>query len=100
MALKWFCDSTGKQVSLNPAYKHVKDKDGKPLTKKMRQQGPDGAVKLVDAPVLEYTEERGYLVKLTVGDESIQRVLSKEALDKMLPLLEAMMKTLENTTHA
>lgn len=87
MAMKWFCDVTGKEVQLAPAYEVVSDKDGKPLMDTVRQQQADGTVNVIQSARLKYLAEKGYFVRLSVDNESLQLVVSKEGLDKLMPTL-------------
>lgn len=99
MGVKWFCDVTGKEVFMTPKMKIVLGEDGKPVMGKTKIQDGSGKIIQKEVPEVEYLEEKAFLVRLSVGDESIQRVLSDEALKpikaKLLDvwnLLEAMGK--------
>lgn len=83
MAIKWFCDVTGKEVFLSPPYEVEKDKEGKPVHVPLKVQDHEGNINIQHAPKLKYLKEKGYLVRLSIGDENIQRTLCAEELDKI-----------------
>lgn len=97
MALKWFCDVTGKEVFMAPPFKVVTDDKGKNVTVKTKVfNGNTGKVDLIDSPKLEYQKEKAFLVRLSVGDENIQLCLSKEGLDKIKGPLALLWNLLED----
>lgn len=95
MALKWFCDATGKEVFMSPKTEPEKDKDGKAVMTSVKTQDGRGKVKKTAVPKMKYLEEKAFVIRLTVGDETIQRTLSAEGLGRFRSQLQAMWDTLE-----
>lgn len=84
MALKWFCDVTGKEVFMAPPYEVAKDAEGKDIHLTSKNfNGNTGRIDRVESKKLRYLKEKAYLVRLAVGDENIQLCLSQEGLDKV-----------------
>lgn len=83
---QFICDSCGKTTSLRPKIELIyEEKDGKkiPKLKKVLKNGEEILTQ-------EYRdlEERAYLVRLSCGDEWIQKDFCKECLDKILPVIQ------------
>lgn len=95
MAVKWFCDASGKEVFMNPKSEAIKDKDGKPVMTTLKTQDAQGRVRVTSVPKVKYLEEKAYIVRLSVGDETIQRVLSAEAIGPLKAQLQGLWDILE-----
>jgi hypothetical protein len=96
MGVKWFCDVTGKEVFMNPKTEPVKDSEGKPVMTTLKQQDSSGKIKVTNVPKVKYLQEKAFLVRLSVGDETIQRTLSAEAIGPMREELAVLWKKLES----
>lgn len=95
MAMRWFCDITGKEVFLAPKAT-PKMKDGKPVTKFAKNfNGNTNKVDTLEVYDVEYESEKAYLVRLSVGDENIQLCVCKEALDKIMPQASKLWNVME-----
>lgn len=95
MGLKWFCDVSGKEVFMAPPYDVVVDKDGKPIQVKIKTQDSAGNTVEVLQPKLIYKQPKAYMIRLSVGDETIQKVLCEEELDKIKQKLKETWDLLE-----
>ncbi len=125
MAVKWNCDICGKPTQVNPPVKPIMDtvmvsvpavdpatkqpkldKAGKPVMvevprevqRKGKQKMQDlatGLVRVVDVPAFEDLAPRTFIVRLGIGQETIQRDVCRECLPQVLPEAKALWDKLE-----
>lgn len=95
MGIKWFCDASGTEVFMAPPYEVIKGPDGKPIEVPIKTQDASGATITVLSPKLKYLKPKAYLIRLSVGDETIQKVLCEDELNKIKPKLKEVMDLLE-----
>lgn len=106
MANKWHCDRCGKETFISPRMEPVMvpatddkgqplvDADNKPILKQAtvktsRQHPVTGEITQVQVPAFKDLQERVYIVRVVVNDESVQRDLCRTCLDKLMPQLKA-----------
>jgi hypothetical protein len=95
MALKWFCDVTGKEIFMAPPYTVQTDKNGKPQTKKIKSMNAAGDLEVIEVPHVIYSKPKAYIIRLSVGDEVIQRVVCEDELNKIKTILKGTWDMLE-----
>jgi hypothetical protein len=95
MALKWFCDQSGIEVFMAPPYVIKTDKDGKPVTKKIKTMNAEGELVVSEVAHVIYSKPKAYIIRLSVGDEVIQRVLCEDELNKVKAKLKDAWNVLE-----
>jgi hypothetical protein len=90
MGLKWVCDVSGKEVFMAPPYDVVLDKDGEVVKVPVKTQDAAGKTVTIMQAKVVYKQPKAYMIRLSVGDESVQKVLCEEELNKIkLKLKEA-----------
>jgi hypothetical protein len=95
MGLKWFCDVSGKEVFMAPPYEVELNPDGTPQKVHVKIQNADGSVATIEQAKVKYKQEKAYLIRLSVGDESIQRVLCEAEMTKIKDKLKEAWDILE-----
>lgn len=93
----WLCDKCGKPTHVAPPTEIVyEDKEKtKPKMTHMRQQDAHGKVHLHPVPVQKDLAERTKMVRLTVGDETIQRDLCNHCLSHLRAEFDALWAKME-----
>ncbi len=72
------------------------DKDGKQVYAAMKVQDPfSGEVKEVPVPKVEDLHPRTHIIRVTAGQEVIQKDFCKDCLEKIRPELQALWDKLE-----
>lgn len=79
------CDICGKETYINPKIVQELDENGKQVFKKQVVNGVMNTI-----PSYIETQERAYIVRLSVGNEVIQKDFCKEHLNDVMPELEAL----------
>lgn len=95
MGLKWFCDASKKEVFMAPTYDVVKDDKGVPVMVPVKTQDSAGDTVTVMQPKVSYHKPKAYMIRLSVGDETIQKVLCEEELNKIKHKLKEAWNILE-----
>ena len=78
-----------------PSYDVVLDKDGKPVQVPIKTQDSAGHQTVIMQPKIIYHKPKAYIIKLTVGDESIQKVLCEDEVAKIRQKLKEAWDILE-----
>lgn len=95
--LVWKCDICKKDTFINPPSEQVKDKDGKVKMSYTKVQDDNGNIKKVPVPEIKDLKPRTYIIRLTVGSETIQKDVCKVCLDNHLKSdLKTLWAKLEN----
>lgn len=87
----------GKETHVNPPTKPVLDENNQVIMTTMKIQDPfSGDVKSAVVPKVEDLYPRTHIIRVSAGQEVIQKDFCKECLDKVRPELEALWNKLES----
>ena len=95
--VQWNCDICGKATMVNPPTEFEKDELGVHKTTTMRQQNIyTNEVEEIKTYQLKDLFPRAYIVKLNLGNESVQRDFCAECLETIYPKLNEVFELLSS----
>lgn len=90
--MSWNCDICGKRTSINPPHEYETINGEIQSVEIKRQNVNTGKVEYVRTPKLKFLEPKAIVVKLMVGDQSIQRDVCEDCLKTDKELMGTLQK--------